>query len=420
MISPLLPRTSSPLQPKIMATTHLLELTEYQPQILPQMMIPHSVGKQLWQDFDQKGKRILVDFPSPKTSYQWVITPQGWVGHAPVTDVFHLVIQPKTRLDNLFRMWEVAYQLRSANLLPGLIGVQSIAEFYEQLALWLAQKVLLRSRQGFHAAYLPHEDKLPYVRGQLVPQMGGRKPTSTKLLCRYDTFTTDIPDNQILAHTLDLIARSRRCRPEIQTAVRRASQQLQQITTPHPITPADCQNRTYTRLNRDYQPLHALCRFFLEHTGPQHQHGIHEMMPFLINMPRLFELFIANWLRENLPANWSLQAQETVTVGSRNELRFDIDLVLYDGMGRVTAVLDAKYKTPDKPSQQDISQIVTYAKAKKCQHAFLIYPGQLTQPLHIQFDDLTLHTLTFPLDQPIHQAGAHFLAELLLTLPEQK
>lgn len=400
-------------------TIHLLELTEYQAQTLPQMMIPYSVGKQLWQNFDQKGKRILVDFPSPKTNYQWVITPQGWVGHAPVTQTFQLLVQPKTKLDNLFRMWEVAYQLRSAKLLPGLVGVQSIAEFYEQLALWLAQKVLARGRQGFHAAYLPQEEKLPYVRGQLVPQIAGSKPTSTKLLCRFDTFTRDIADNQILAHTLDLIARSRRCRPEVQTAVRRTSQQLQQITTPCPVTAADCQNRTYTRLNQDYQPLHALCRFFLEHTGPQHQSGTNTMMPFLINMPRLFELFIANWLKENLPPTWHLKAQETVTIGSKNELRFDIDLVLYDEMGRVTAVLDTKYKTPDKPSPQDINQIVTYAKAKKCQHAFLIYPGTLTQPLNIQFDDLKLTTLTFPLNQPIHQAGAHFLTELLLTLPEQ-
>ena len=309
-------------------------------------------------------------------------------------------------------MWEVAYQLTSYDLLDGLVGVDSIAAFYEQLALWLAQKVMQRSRQGFHAAYLPQEKELPAIRGKYIPHMAGIKPTNTKLCCRYDEFTMDIVDNQILATTLDLIARSRRCRPEVQTAVRKATHQLQRITTPHPTTAADCANRHYTRLNQDYQPMHALCRFFLEHLGPQHQTGKNVMMPFLINMARLFELFISNWLHANLPEGWLLQSQETVTVGQQNELRFDIDLVLYDQSGRATAVLDTKYKTPDKPSQQDINQIITYAKAKKCAHAYLIYPQPLPQPLHVQFDDLTLQTLTFPLNQEIESARQQFLNNL--------
>lgn len=392
--------------------SHILELTEYTPQILPQTMLPFSVGEILWREFDQKGKRIQVDFPSPKNNYQWVITPQGWVGHVPITAVYEIQIKPKVKMANLFRMWEVAYQLTRYDLFAGLIGVNSIAAFYEQLALWLAQKVMQRGQQGFHAAFLPQERELTAVRGQYIPQMAGTKPTNMKLLCRYDEFTMDIVDNQILATTLDLIARSRRCRPEVQTAVRQATHQLQRITTPHPITAAECANRSYSRLNQDYQPMHALCRFFLEHLGPQHQTGNNVMMPFLINMARLFELFISNWLHANLPEGWLLQAQETVTVGQQSELRFDIDLVLYDQSGTATAVLDTKYKTPDKPSQQDINQIITYAKAKKCQHAYLIYPQPLPQPLHVQFDDLTLQTLTFPLNQDIESAGKYFQKNL--------
>ncbi len=394
------------------AVSHVLELTEYSPQSLPQTMIPFSVGEKLWRDFDQKGKRILVEFPSPKTNHQWIVTPQGWVGNVPITAVYQLDIQPKVKLHNLFRMWEIAYQLKGYDLFAGLIGVDSITAFYEQLALWLAQNVLKRSRQGFHARYVPQQQHLATVRGKYIPKRGGIKPTSMKLFCQYDEFTMDIMDNQILAKTLDLIARTYRCRPEVQTAVRQATHQLQRITTPQPITAADCQNREYGRLNQDYQALHTLCHFFLEHSGPQQQTGSNMMIPFLINMARLFELFVSNWLKDNLPAGSFLQAQETVTVGQQSELRFDIDLVLYDANGKATAVLDTKYKTPDKPSQQDINQIITYAKAKKCPRAYLVYPHPLAKPLHVQFGDLTLHTITFPLDKEIALAGKQFLNDL--------
>ena len=57
-------------------------------------------------------------------------------------------------------------------------------------------------------------------------------------------------------------------------------------------------DRLYHRLNQDYQPMHGLCRFFLEHSGPTHQDGDSAMIPFVVHMPALFEKFVA--FREQL------------------------------------------------------------------------------------------------------------------------
>lgn len=389
----------------------MIELTEFESKYFAPGAFPAAIGEMLWREYDAKGNRLRVEFPNPGTDYRWRLTAQGWVGRVPLASDLNLTIHPKVALKNLFRMWEYAYDLRHFQLLEGLVDAQSMPEFYERLAYILAQRVLQRSRQGFHRTYLPQAGNLPYLRGRLSLQRP-LQPGQVRLACRYDEQTADIADNQILAYTLGHIARSRRCRPQVQQRVRQAHRALQGVATPVPYSPADCYGRTYTRLSQDYRPLHALCRFFLEHTGPDHASGSHAMLPFLVDMARLYERFVAEWLKAHLPPPWHIQVQETVHVGSHNELRFDVDLVLYDKNGRVHCVLDTKYKIADKVDNADVSQLVTYARAKGCHEAVLIYPVPLQQPLDVQIGDLRLRSLTFALDADLEEAGLQFLTFL--------
>ena len=386
------------------------ELIEYEPYLLPDAALPTAIGEQLWQFY---GDKLAIEFPSPKTNQSWRLTSLGWVGHIPLPGNFQISIKPKTELRNLWRMWAYAYNLHSFHWLDGLVEAASLADFFEELAHVLALKVMLRAQQGFYRAYLTQTERLPFVRGQLQWRQNWQQLDDTALVCRYDVHTADIPDNQIITTTLGQIVRGRRCGETVQTAVSRAYRLLQTITTPHTFQPQDCINRSYNRLNQDYQPLHALCRFFLEHTSPGLTTGDHQMLPFLVNMARLYELFVAEWLKIHLPSPWQIKAQERVTVGAQDELQFDVDLVLYDGNGRPRTVLDTKYKNPDKPANDDISQIVTYAKAKGCREAVLIYPVALERPLNLMIGDIHLRSLTFTLNGDLEQAGHRFLSNLI-------
>ncbi len=388
-----------------------LSLSEYETLNVPSDQLPAHVGEQLWRALDQNGKKLLVSFPSPKTNDHWQLTAQGWVGQIQVPRQLTLTITPKVPIARLFQLWEMAYDLRLADLAEGLTTADSIPEFSNLLAHVLAQRVIRRGRQGFQQAYLRQTAVLPYVRGKVLPRQPAAGPT-VQLACQHDVHTSDIPDNQIVAYTLHQIARSGQCSPETQTAVRRAFHLLQPLVTLRPFQPEDCLNRTYNRLNQDYATLHALCRFFLEHSGPLLADGSHQMMPFLINMAHLYERCVAKWLQAHLPASYYIKTQESTTVGPNDELRFQIDLTLYGQNGRPLAVLDTKYKTPEKPGQADISQVITYAKAKGCHHALLIYPQPLPQPLHVTIGDVHLHTLTFALDKPIDMAGQNFVEQL--------
>ena len=87
--------------------------------------------------------------------------------------------------------------------------------------------------------------------------------------------------------------------------------------------------------------------------------GDRKMLPFLIDMARLYEIFVAEWLKVHLPYPFKLRSQERVIIGPDKAVRFDIDLVIYDvETGGARFVLDTKYKKSLKPASEDIAQVL--------------------------------------------------------------
>ncbi|MEG4940343.1 5-methylcytosine restriction system specificity protein McrC [Microcoleus sp. F4-D5] len=394
-------------------SSRIIELTEYQLATFEQYSIPESVAQKIHQNYD---KEIDIEFPNFKTKYQWHLKSKGRVGNIPITPEFHIAIRPKVPITNLFGMLEYAYKL-NINFPNGQIECESLEQVYERLANILAQKILERCRKGLYRDYLSKTERLAYIRGRVDLRSALQKPWDVKLKCHYHEQTGDIEDNQILAWTLFIIGRSGLCRESVSSTVRKAFHALQGFVTLKHFKSEACIDRNYHRLNQDYQLLHALCRFFLDNTGPSHESGDREMLPFLIDMANLYEQFVAEWLKANTPTGFFVKQQHRVT---HDQNYFDrIDLLLGDSeTKKVQYVLDTKYKAPDKVANNDIHQIVAYANALKCQNAILIYPQNLKQPLDIKNDDIRVRSLTFSLDSDLNEAGKIFLKSLLPnTLP---
>jgi len=128
-------------------------------------------------------------------------------------------------------------------------------------------------------------------------------------------------------------------------------------------------------------------------------------------MAKLYELFVAEWLKVNLPANLIIQSQKRVNIA--NNLNFQIDLVLYDiSTNKHCYILDTKYKNPDSPSSDDVAQVVAYAVSQKCSEVILIYPTTLTHPLDQFVGNIRVRSLTFSLNQNLEKAGQTFLKQL--------
>ena len=160
------------------------------------------------------------------------------MGYLPVTPTLALSLVPKVPIENLFRMLEYAYNLKSFELLDGAMQSDSLADLYERLASILAKRVLDRARRGLYASYQAEAGPLPYVRGSIDMADRLRRPWDTRLPCRYEEHTADLEENQILAWTLGRIAQAGFCSERTLPIVRRAFHTLHSVAGADAVRPS--------------------------------------------------------------------------------------------------------------------------------------------------------------------------------------
>ncbi len=176
-----------------------------------------------------------------------------------------------------------------------------------------------------------------------------------------------------------------------------------------------CREQTYNRLNQDYQPLHVLCRFFLENSGPSYETGDNNMLPFMVNMARLFELFVAEWLIAHLPKKYQLEKQESVKFGLSGDISFLIDLVISETKKRENLCV---YWTRNiKPLisllKMILLKLILYSGLKNCIEGILVYPELLKYPMDSTVKGVRIRSATFSLDGDLEAAGQRFLKQIL-------
>jgi 5-methylcytosine-specific restriction enzyme subunit McrC len=357
--------------------------------------------------------QIDVEPPSFKTNNQWELTARGWVGYIPLRPDLGIAMRPRVSLSNLFRMFEYAYQLRSFVFLPQLMQSSSLADFFQQLAKVLAKRVVDRTRRGLHKVYISETSPSSSIRGRLRVHEVVCKPWSVLQTCEFEEHTRDNQDNQILAWTLRRIIESGLCSGEALTAVRQGYYSLAPQVSLEPIPAEVCLGRTYNRLNEDYQALHALCHFFLSNTGPTHHDGQHDMVPFMVEMPKLFELFVAEWLKAHLPSNLRVRPQYNLPIAHNGSISFQLDLLIENMItGQRVMVLDTKYKVSEEPDSQDLQQAIAYGHSSGCRHVALLYPKALLTPLDEDVRGIRLRTASFDLKENLDVAGKNLLSAL--------
>jgi 5-methylcytosine-specific restriction enzyme subunit McrC len=395
------------------AQIKIIELAEYEKKSFKSNEITYETAINLYEKYQTY---IDVDFPTPKTNYRWYLVAKGTVGYIPINSDLAIKINPKVPIKNLLGMLEYAYNLKSFNFLQGLVNCDSLEDFYNHLAYTLAEKILARCRKGLYRDYIPKTERLAYVRGRINLQQTIQKPWDVKLKCQYDEHTADVLENKILLWTIFNIGHSGFCLERVSLIVRKVYHALQGLVNLQFCKPENCINRQYNRLNSDYEELHYLCRFFLENTSPSHKNGENKTLPFLVNMHRLYELFVAEWLKRHLPKNFFIKLQERINIG--DNLYFQPDLIIYESSNsQPRYILDTKYKVPKTPSSDDVAQVVAYAQSKNCQEAVLIYPSKLNNPVNQYVGDIRVRCLTFSLENNLDEGGKIFLENLLIKMP---
>lgn len=403
-----------------MSACTTIELHEFTPVEVSRDRLPLEAAELIKQKHSDK---VTVETTSFLPGSSWRLKAQGWVGYIPLTSEVGLRLLPKPGIpiSNLFRMLEYAYNLESFQLLDkALFECDTMEDFYDRLANILARRVLDRSMQGFYHSYLPSSDNLSYVRGRIDLENACLRPWEVNLRCHFEEHTADIEDNRILAWTLLQLLRSGLCTERSLPFVSQAYRRLLSFAEPIPCGPEACHGRLYNRLNNDYRPMHALCRLFLEHLGPAYKVGKREMIPFVVDMARLYERFVAEWLKTHPVEGFSIEAQKDKIVDPKQKRTISMDLLIYEEpCHRSECVMDTKYKV-GVPSNDDIYQVVSYAVANRCRNAILIYPVELEQPLDMQWGNVRVRSATFSLEgDNLDVDGQNFLHGIVSHLNNQ-
>jgi 5-methylcytosine-specific restriction enzyme subunit McrC len=344
--------------------------------------------------------RFEFEWPNPGNDFHYRLRSKGWVGHFPVGGTV-IIVRPKAPVASIFAMLEVAYNLKSFNILEGETAVESLEEIYERIASILAKRVNDRFRKGLYRGYIEKSEDLEFVRGRVDIRGNIRNAllTAPRLHCRYEELTADLEENAILLWALYLVARMGLTRDDVKRQVRQAYRRLIGAVSLVPKSARDCMYRFYHRLNHDYKPMHGLCRFVIEHAGPGTNIGSHEFLPFSLDMAKLFEEFVAEWLAEKLPEKLKVDPQFHVRLNANADLSFRIDLVLRDRMsGQALAVIDVKYKMAAQPSEGDIQQVVAYAVELGVSRAHLVYPFPLERSVEAKIGNVKVSTIGIDLN----------------------
>lgn len=364
-----------------------------------------------------RSRRFEVKFASPLNPNHHLVRAKGWVGHFPLSSGGVVRVSPKVPIANVLAMLDLAYGLKGVHFGNASIGADGLNDVAGRLASIFAKRVLARCVRGLFGCYVERHEDLPYVRGRMNPVslVAASVQGRVALDCRYEEFTQDVPDNQILFWTLHIILKAEL--PEFaRSVVRSAFRALQHQVSLVPTSRRDLLNRSYSSLNKDYELLHSLCRFFLDNLSPGLRDGARTSIPFAIHMPGLFEKFVAQWLKERLPANLVLTEQWRDELPGDFAVTVKPDLVISNRQTlQPLLIIDTKYKHSDTPSQDDLFQVVAYATHLSVNHAFLLYPIP-SKPRVTTFGGVAVRTAAFDLGATLAQSGNDCLAAILSTL----
>jgi 5-methylcytosine-specific restriction enzyme subunit McrC len=385
-----------------------VELTELKRTRFPTSVLSGDLGKTLWSKYSAW---VDVSFPSPATGDQWELYSSGAVGYLPLGDGSVLSIRPRVPIQSIFRMWAIAEDVKIEQP-PGDVGVQTLEDLLDWIAAELARGALHRLGRGLYRAYVDVEDELSTLRGRLDLRAKLMRPWRVELPCEFQELTADVAENQILMAGLFASAYMV-LGAQILSEVRKSWWLcLRSGVSPSAVSPDECVGRTYSRLTSDYERLHWLSHFMLSGTAPTHEAGEAKLRAFIIQMPRLFERFVAAWLKRNLRA--PLRCESQIHLALDRRIEFIADLVIRGSGDQPRAVLDTKYKIDRDPEPADIAQVVAYAEHLGCPEAILLYPTRNHRPVDIQVGGVRVRSLPFPLDDDLDSAGNELVERLHL------
>lgn len=235
----------------------------------------------------------------------------------------------------------------------------------------LGERALAR---GVLQGYRTVTGALPVVRGRLLiaEQARRRAGLALPVECRFDEWTVDVPENQILLAGVRLARVLPGVEEDVAQRLRRIEVQLEGVYR-LPVG-APLPRWHGSRLNARYQPALRVAELVCRHASvaalPE---GPFSFFGFVVWMREVFESFVMKALGAALARHGgSVTTQRTTSLDTAGLLKIRPDLEWHQA-GRVRAVVDAKYKAADRVRNPDAYQMITYCLRHGVPLGHLVY-----------------------------------------------
>jgi 5-methylcytosine-specific restriction enzyme subunit McrC len=323
---------------------------------------------------------VVSVVPTLDHSGRWFVGPAGKVGAARIGDLT-VRITPKVKIARLlfllgYSVHGPAWQLSTVDLGTADDLVPAIAA-----ALW--RQLARAIHQGLLPGYVTVEEASPVLRGRLreSAQLAARHGLPLPLEVRYDEFSVDVAENQILRTAAERMLFVPQVDDESRRMLRRLLRDFAEVSSIPRGDPIPAWQPT--RLNARYQVALRLAELVLRATSVEHATGTVAVNGFLIDMPQLFQDFVTIALREELEGTYGgrVGAEPLHHLDEAGRVRLYPDIVWYVS-GFPAAVIDAKYKA-EKPRgypNADLYQLLAYCTVLGLRSGHLVYAHGNEEP----------------------------------------
>ena len=205
------------------------------------------------------------------------------------------------RIKNIYYMLSYAYQsLRETGYKN--VAAEDFDNVHDLFAAIIARGVGNQVKRGLHREYVPQENTLAGLRGQIrvAESINQQTLSQGKLVCAYDEFTEDSPHNRVLKATMLMLLRHGNVKPENRQALRKLLLYFSNVTEIMP-TAIRWDSLKYYRNNASYRMLMGICRLTIKGLLLTTDAGNHKLASWLQDeaMHRLYEKFVLSYYQQH-------------------------------------------------------------------------------------------------------------------------
>jgi 5-methylcytosine-specific restriction enzyme subunit McrC len=264
------------------------------------------------------------------------------------------------------------------------------APLSETLAAIFAGRLGEELLRGPERAYLEHEENLRRFKGKLLVARHALRNAAhrERFLCRFEEFSDDTLMNRVFRAACRVLLEVTRT-PATQDRLRHCLLLLDGVSDV-PVRDEDFSRIAITRQNERFEDLLRFCRLLLAGRSPTVQAGSTSSFSLLFDMNRVFEQFVAGFLRRYVLPRFPGAA--ILPHGGRHKrhlmecqgtgvLRLEPDLLVEAADGQ-RLVMDTKWKLLTASQRgrggvadADLYQLYAYTRRYGCQRSVLLYPS---------------------------------------------